>query len=489
MSGEEEGLFSPYGQSPYGTMEIEQEADQEEPEVLTATEQQEFIPTLPTEVLWDIVGRLGPTGVSRVRGASRAFQDIGTAILEPIKARTHSTVCPNSAICDGSLLCAVASDDVQAVEDILFVERTRPGNKTVDNVEIALMGGPCRVIKWEYNINNARSVRARANALTLDAFAVETSAPNVLTFLMPSIMRRGASAWASLLSEAIKSMGHCIWIAHFTDTAPLLQGSLERTPTITATDWRALLRAASAISWRGQRVTEPETQRRWPIDAMLDDAIARNSVEWTTILYDSPAMARILTAPTIQFQQAAASIGPKHTHFLFTFAKSILKISGLFGNWISATYGYLLTGNAERVERILDSLPSAYVKLFHDMAPFYAMSVTNAEQHSAFREAVITLQDTFYQDLLAITGWLDLLNVLLDAGLRPRQNAGKGRATSVIQNQRALTRDVYLHPMSAAAQVANPLDRWFGQWVEGLVALRILDDIEQVYRQRGLIND
>lgn len=491
VSEEKEGLLSLYNQSPYQTMEIEREAEREEPRVPNPTEQQEFIPTLPTEVLWNIVGRLGPAGVSRARGVSRAFQDIGASMLQRIETRTRNTVCPDSAICKGSLLCAVASDDVQSVQNILFLERTLPGNMklTGDDTIETLKSGPCRVMKWTGLPDLVSHISAVNETLTLDAFAVETSAINVLAFLMPSIIRRGAHVWGKLVNRAIKLMGHCIWIAHFTDTASASWGSLRNPPTTNAAHWHAQVRAASAISWRGQLVGEPGgAGGNWD-DRVLNNAITLGGVQWTTVLCDSLAMTRILLAPATPPLGVMRLVGRTHTNFLLTLVESIIKTSRQFGLWTEILHKELIVGRTESVNNEINSMPSAYVKLFRDMNPFYTTPVTNATEYEQFQETIIAMQDTFYQDLLSITGWMDLLDVLLDAGLHPYQGIGKGSRATVLQSQRELAMRFPQYTAPTTDEVLDPMNRSFKYWVEQVVTVRILADIEEVYRQRGLVYD
>jgi len=478
---EEKGIFSPYQ-----TMEIEQE----EPRVPTATEQQEFISMLPTEILWDILGRMGTADVSRARSVSTGFMNVSTDVLRTIETRTRNTICPDSAICDGSLFCAVASDDVQTVQNIVFAKRIMPRDKKVNNTEVTLMGGPCRVMGWEGLPDVAYPLAEMAGAVTLDTFAVETSAPNMLALLVPSIVGRGESAWGALVSRSIVCMGRCIWIAHFTDAALPRQAHSTAPPMGDSVEWRARVRAASAIPWRGQPVTAPVPPREGWDDPVLDKAIARGGVEWTTILYDSPAIARILLAPMTDAQAVALSES-QDIHFLLAFVNTLIEISGTFGWWIDVTHKRSITEGEATISAMVNSVPQAYAKLVKHMAPFFTMPVTNAAQYNVFQELVITLQSKFYRDLLAITGWTRLLDILLDAGLSPNQKAGKGHEASVLQRQRALAATIKPSPIPTSANrtvLSNPLNRSFTNWVEEIVALRILGDIERIYRWRFLVH-
>lgn len=375
--------------------------------------------TIPPELMERVLGHMNPVELSRVRPSYKSLAEVATGMLHRREAHARAGLCPAGDVdlCRGSLVCAIAADDVDSMWDIMFAQRIAPGAQgiegttTIDDLYTAMERGPCYVFASLAEPNQVTAIIQDSDEVSLEGLAANASAPRALASLMPyvtedTIMR------GRLIRTAIRKMGRCIWICHLSPMAEIESGDLAE-------------RAASPIAWRGQPVAMPtaldEEEEEEEKDFARELALFREhgAISCNVVVYDASAIAGALLYRLSSDDRATllSRLGWNPLNDL------VDQVGGFAYDVVSWTWDYYRIPPEDRPQQaqFVRGLPSGYTDVLTNAEPFFLSPLpTNEREYSLFLDMLQAVRRQLRLDVTALTGWPDLLNTFLDAGFTPR---------------------------------------------------------------------
>lgn len=472
---------------------------------------------LPPDVIDMLLQRMSSRDLVRAIPTSREIAAVGSDILRRRERHTLATFCPTEVPCQGSLLCAILADDADAVEQIIFY-RGGPMRRTEGSVcaghsfRSLMANAPCRILRSTEDPGIVYD--PNFGCFTADYLAVAAGAQRALDVIMANQSQQQIrETWYMNMRNAIESIGQVVWLGRLSPTADnlhLLRLSdrgreypttvpyeAQDTATVTATE---MDRAVAAITWSGEPSPPPPAPITHASGNTVQNDVLRQSLLWTVEVYDAPAVVRVI------LERVTESLGqPSLGGMLGFFRNAVRNLVLYVFEWGVDLY---LTSSEEETSNLEEdvtrglSLPEAYRKLLNDMGPFFLTPVPRDEQElRQFVDMLDEVERNLAADIVAVTQWPSMLEVLLDAVAHPwRRHSRKGpteeqkldRSISILKRKAVsgggealpfAARPIRFVDVSSIPSVP-PLERPLYQWVGRPILLGILEAMAAAYAQR-----
>lgn len=210
-------------------------------------------------------------------------------------------------------------------------------------------------------------------------------------------------------------------------------------------------------------------------------------MRWTVKIYDVPTIVKVLlhwVADLLVGKPLSATPLETLIQTVQTFMIDVLR-------WVQRLYlsGYGGTSSLKAADVAqVRSLPDAYRKLLDDMGPFFLTPAPrNEQEHRQFLNVLDEVRQNLAANVMDVTQWRDVLELLLDAGFHPWDRALSANPATV-ENMLGWSIDLLKRKPVSFMDVAfvasvNPLYTPIAQWVGRPVTLGILTTTAAIYAQ------